>query len=72
VSGRVALLLGDRYVDQDESVSRSVMTMRTDDGKWLPDSERGRRIFKWAVWITTPIVAVAIIVIGAQFGWKQS
>ncbi|MDM7892953.1 hypothetical protein [Curtobacterium caseinilyticum] len=48
------------------------MTMRTDDGKWLPDSERGRRIFKWAVWITTPIVAVAIIVIGAQFGWKQS
>lgn len=72
MSGRVALLLGDRSVDQDESVSRSVMTMRTDHGKWLPNSERGRRVFRWVVWITAPIVAVVIIVIGVQFGWKQS
>ncbi|MBO9041366.1 hypothetical protein [Curtobacterium flaccumfaciens] len=45
--------------------------MRTDDGKWLPDSERGRRVVRWVVWITAPIVAVVIIVIGVQFGWKQ-
>ena len=46
--------------------------MWTEDGKWLPSSERGRQVFKWCVWITAPIVAVVIIVIGVQFGWKQS
>lgn len=45
--------------------------MWTEDGKWLPSSERGRQVFKWCVWVATPIVAVAIIIIGVQFGWKQ-
>ncbi|WIE63173.1 hypothetical protein DEI97_008535 [Curtobacterium sp. MCLR17_032] len=45
--------------------------MWTSDNKWLPSSERGQRVFKWAVWIATPIVAVFIIVLGVQFGWKR-
>jgi hypothetical protein len=34
-------------------------------------SERGRQIFKWCVWVGATAVAVIIVVIGAQVGWKQ-
>jgi len=40
-------------------------------GGWLPKSERGRQVFKWCVWVGAAAVAVVIVVIGAQFGWKQ-
>lgn len=45
--------------------------MWTPDNKWLPSSERGRQMFKWGVWIATPIVVVFIVTIGVLFGWKQ-
>lgn len=44
--------------------------MRTSDGKWLPDSERGRQVFKWCVWIGAAAIAVFIVIMGVQTGWK--
>ncbi len=50
---------------------RTVGPMLTSDGKWLPNSERGRQVFKWCVWVGAAVVAVIIVVIGVQFGWKS-
>jgi hypothetical protein len=38
----------------------------TSEGKWLPNTERGRQIFKWCVWVGVAVGLVFIVVMGMQ------
>jgi hypothetical protein len=44
----------------------TVWCVWTSEGKWLPNTERGRQIFKWCVWVGVAVVLVLIVVVGVQ------
>jgi hypothetical protein len=44
----------------------TVWRVWTSEGKWLPNTERGREILKWCVLVGVVVFLVLIVVVGVQ------